>query len=328
MKNLFSARSTSPTSPTSWRDGLARPKKPVTLPFVIERKFVYILPTFYGIVLLGFLQVVLLTAMAQNVFLPLFLATTATLMVAVGIVITHRHPAHTVLDHAHIPPHAAHEPPTLLLDVYHPRQQGYSLWLEWDDHQFLIPLHSSAQRHTLLHHRLKPRGIYTFPKSKLSTQQPFGVAFCWAYVWPELEEVVYPAPEHNPPDLMGLGEDEEQTPQFQKGHDDIEQLREYREGDSLRDVAWKMSAKRDRLISKEYESPTPSGWILKWELVSHLPYEQALSRLTAWLLQAESNQQEYALSLPDFQQPLGHGTAHLFEALRHLAQLPKTSPWP
>lgn len=311
----------------SWKPSLVRPHAPVAMPFVWGRRWVYILPTFYGLVILGILQIILFTAMAHNLFPVLFFATVTTLMVSVAMVSTHRRLAHLQLNDAHIPPHPAHEPPTLILDLHHPTQQGYSLWLAWDTHQFLLPLSSPSQRHLLVHHRLKPRGIYPFSKSVLSTQQPFGVARCWAYLWPALEEVVYPTPEQNPPGLAGLGLEDEPHLWFQKGQEDIEQLRDYRQGDSLRDVAWKMSAKRERWVSKEYESPLPSGWYLKWELVSHLPYEHALSRLTAWLLQAEEQRQDYALVLPDFEQPLGHGPAHLFLALRHLAQLPPSPPW-
>ncbi|MCD8089711.1 MAG: DUF58 domain-containing protein [Clostridiales bacterium] len=80
---------------------------------------------------------------------------------------------------------------------------------------------------------------------------------------PRLKFKQYIFPKRVPVDLSGflaksgISLDEEKFSEEKSGYDvsEVFGIREYREGDSLRQIHYKLSAKRDKLISKEYSLP-------------------------------------------------------------------------
>ncbi|MCD8214421.1 MAG: DUF58 domain-containing protein [Clostridiales bacterium] len=80
---------------------------------------------------------------------------------------------------------------------------------------------------------------------------------------PKLSFKQYIFPKKVPVDISaflaktGISLDEDKFSEEKSGHDpsEIFGIREYREGDSLRQIHYKLSAKRDKLISKEYSLP-------------------------------------------------------------------------
>jgi len=307
-----------------WLKKNAQPKHPQSIPLSLKK--IYILPTFFGLILQSVLMVILLVSISQDQAIVSSLAAIFSFMGLVGIVYTNRHLDRVRIESAFIAPHSPSEHALLFLTYCHPVYRDYALIITWEKQEYLLPITEAFHSITLKNMKTKTRGIYSFEKSQIATSQPLGIATAWSYFLPAIEEVVYPEPELNPPALPGSALDQPLL-EVKVGHEDIQQLRDYRHGDSWKDVAWKASAKRERYVVKEYEQPEQSGWHVRWDSVKELSYEHALSRLAAWLWKAHEQGQDSSLETPDFKMPLGQGEIHLTKALKHLAGLPAKCPW-
>ena len=77
------------------------------------------------------------------------------------------------------------------------------------------------------------------------------------------------------------------------GFSEEHELREYREGDNLRDVHWKLSAKTDQLILREAQEPIRERILLTFDLpVTAAQLDSVLSRLlwlSRWLIDHETH---------------------------------------
>ncbi len=168
------------------------------------------------------------------------------------------------------------------------------------------------------------RGRHRPGRVRLSTGYPLGMFHAWCELAPLVERLVYPAPESPAvpwPAEVDPANGERATPRA--GDDEWHSLREFRRGDSLRDIAWKTSARHDRWLVAETRSPVEAPTLrFSLDSVSHLEREHALSRLCRWILVAEANQQPWALDLGRGLIGPGLGTGLRRQALIALAELP------
>ncbi|HLT45534.1 MAG TPA: DUF58 domain-containing protein [Luteimonas sp.] len=166
------------------------------------------------------------------------------------------------------------------------------------------------------------RGWLDPGRVRISTTRPLGLARAWGYAWADSPLLVYPAPEPAGPPLPE-GRGEGQRTRLHPAGDDVHHLREWRQGDSRRAVAWKASARRDALLVREFEQPLGSEVVLDWRTLSALDHEGRIRRLARWVDEAERGTRRYSLRLPG-QPAIGPGTgpAHRHACLRALALLP------
>ena len=99
-------------------------------------------------------------------------------------------------------------------------------------------------------------------------------------------------------------------------------LREYRTGDALRQIAWKASARNDRLMVREYEANAQREIELDWYSLPTLAHEARISRLARWVLDAERAGARWRLRLPGALFGPGRGPEHRHACLRALALMP------
>ncbi len=165
------------------------------------------------------------------------------------------------------------------------------------------------------------RGWQSLGRWRLWSEYPFGIVWAWSYLHPEEPLLIYPGPEANAPALPLDDRDRPGAQQRSPG-DDWAGLRDHRAGDPPRHVAWKASARSDRLLVKEFADPVSEAMVLDYHQLGALEHEQRISRLTAWILQAERTQASFRLVLPG--QALGPGAGGDFvsRCLRELALLP------
>jgi uncharacterized protein (DUF58 family) len=96
-------------------------------------------------------------------------------------------------------------------------------------------------------------------------------------------------------------------------------VRPYRRGDPLKLVVWKKAAKSQELVSRDtFQSQRMELW-LDYDKCGLPDREARLSRLTAWVLQADKLGQDYGLRLPGQQVVAGTGEAHKRRCLEALA---------
>lgn len=165
------------------------------------------------------------------------------------------------------------------------------------------------------------RGWLDAPRATIDSLFPLGIWRVWSYWQPAARCLVYPAPENNPPPL----------PTDQQGHGEVEgdlagsehfaYVRPYQYGDSPRRIAWKMVARSDGevLATKNFEGGASKKIWLDLNATGSPSLEQSLSRLTAWVLEAEERGMDYGLRLTQQHIAPSHGEAHRLQCLKALA---------
>ncbi len=162
------------------------------------------------------------------------------------------------------------------------------------------------------------RGWLKMPSFRLETRFPLGLFKAWSWVFPQSRCLVYPSPAINAPPLPKTGHG--MVGQAAKGDgDQIHGLRKYQPGDSMQRIAWRASARQDELYTLEMETPREDACELDWNLLQGGDIETRLSILTAWVIAADHKQLSYSLKLPDAQLPSGSGVNHRSKCLELLA---------
>ncbi|WP_374011827.1 DUF58 domain-containing protein [Pseudoxanthomonas koreensis] len=303
---------------------LERPRTPEPLPVTIGRRRIYVLPTrfglFYGVLVLA----MVLGALNYNNNPALLLALLLGAAGLASLIATHLQLSGLRLEGLSADPVPAGRPLALRLTFSSSdrrRRRGLRADLDGqhartsstdDGHlEFSLPL---ATDH---------RGWLAPGRIRLSTTQPLGLVFGWSGVWPRQRVLVYPAAEASPPPLPESGGSTGHSRLHPLG-EEPHQLRPYRAGDPARTIAWKHSARRDSLVVREFERSQGVDLVLGWAATASLPYERRISRLAAWVDQAEREDRRYRLQLPG--QPTlgpGRGPDHRHACLRALALLPR-----
>ena len=302
---------------------LMRPKKPESLPVKITRNRIYVLPTGFGLFLGAMLVTMLVGGLNYNNNPALLLVF---LLAGVG---------HNSLVHAHlilsgIRLKAMHADPVfagqllkvkLRFDADGARARP-GLQLLRGDSRTDFELGANEEREVILDILTEQRGWLETGRLRLSTLRPLGLARAWSWLRPDARLLVYPALElHAPPLPEALGDGD--SPRTRAHGEQPHHLREYRSGDMPRQIAWKASARADRLLVREYESAVAREITLDWAATHPLPFEDRISRLARWVVEAERSGSHYAMSLPALRVPAGRGAEHRHLCLRTLALLPR-----
>jgi uncharacterized protein (DUF58 family) len=183
-----------------------------------------------------------------------------------------------------------------------------------------LPLHDT--RTLTLTRPTTYRGYLSMGRVRVETEAPLGLWVAWSYVNFPLRGIVFPAPELSPPPLPFDVNEKNGTENVGKnGVEDLAGLREYQPGDPIQRVAWKAVAKGGGWFTKKFEGGSGQQFVhLNYgALPSGMNTEAKLSRLTAWVLQCQKNNQPFALTLPRIQLAEGKGNEHQLEALTALA---------
>ncbi len=178
-----------------------------------------------------------------------------------------------------------------------------------------------AQGMSTVHVAFRPerRGLHRVPPLTAETRFPLGTFRVWTVWRPAAQVLVYPAPEAFPPPLPP-GEPRAGGIATTRVHGagEFDGVRAYRRGDPLKLVVWKKAAKADELVSRDTEQAQRYELWLDFAQAG-AGTEQRLSRLTAWVLQADRLALDYGLRLPGQQIPPASGEAHKRRCLEALA---------
>ena len=164
------------------------------------------------------------------------------------------------------------------------------------------------------------RGRHPVPPLTAETRFPLGTFRVWTVWRPAAQVLVYPAPEAFPPPLPP-GEPRAggaATTRLQSTGE-FDGVRAYRRGDPLKLVVWKKAAKADELVSRDTQQAQRYELCLDFAQAGHVGTEHRLSRLTAWVLQADRLGLDYGLRLPGRQIRPSTGEAHKRDCLEALA---------
>jgi uncharacterized protein (DUF58 family) len=169
------------------------------------------------------------------------------------------------------------------------------------------------------------RGLHRLPTLTAETRFPLGTFRVWTIWRPAAHITVYPAPELNPPPLPAgeprAGGAVSASRSQRTG--EFDGVRAYRRGDALKLVVWKKAAKADGqgqgLVVRDTEHAQRHELWLDLAQAGAGGAEQKLSRLCAWVVQADQLGLDYGLRLPARDIKPGSGEAHKRQCLEALA---------
>ena len=310
-----------------WSDRFAsfpvvRPRRTESLPITIDRRRVYILPTGFGLFLGAMRATMVRGGLNYNNTPALLLAVLIVAVANNSLLQAHLTLSGLRVTSMHAEPVHAGQPLELRIAVEatgNRRRDG--LELRRGDEIAFFDLPPGGRGEVRLAIPTARRGWLEPGRMRLSTVRPLGLARAWTWLLPAGPLLVYPAPEDDTVPLPDLGGDGQASRARQQG-DQPHQLRDYRPGDAPRQIAWKASARADRLLVREYEASTNREVELDWFALATLPHEARIRRLTRWVLEADRQAVRYRMRLPAMTIGPGRGSEHRHACLRALALLP------
>lgn len=180
-----------------------------------------------------------------------------------------------------------------------------------------IPPRSKA--HLTLRVKTLRRGWMRTGTVTLFSYYPLGLFRAWSPVNLDQQALVYPRPAESSLPFPEMPGSTDRSGAKMPGVDDFQGLREYRAGDSVKQIHWKAFAKGQGVHSKLYSAAqSPEIW-LDWTKTPGESIEIRLSRLCRWVLDAELSGAAYGFRIPGTALLPGRGPLHRTQCLTALA---------
>ena len=305
-----------------------RGEGPETGPVELVQRRVYILPTRQGLFFAAMMLVMLFGSINYNNSLGYTLTFLLASVSIVSILHTYRNLLHLRVDVGHIAPVFCGETlqiPLILDNLNHASR--YAVTLQLPGHKPVtidIPAHNWLRAN--LSQATQQRGRFAAPRITLRTAYPLGLFHAWAYVQTDNHYLVYPAPEVRQTQPREYSHHHNRTGNNFRGQDDFVGLRNYHPGDSPRQIHWKALARGQSLQTKQFGGDAANELWLDWDALPELKTEERLSRLTRWIIDADTTNHHYGLRIPGKTILLGHGAAHRHHCLEALALFQHPKP--
>jgi uncharacterized protein (DUF58 family) len=271
-----------------------------TLPFALDRRRIYILPTPFGLLFALTVFVMLLASMNYNNSLGLALTF---LLTGVGLVAMHhchRNLSGIVISGVQTGEAFAGDRLALTIGCENPTAVArHDLQFECNDEEGrLHALEARGRGLTTLQLPTATRGVLRPERLLLSTHFPFGLFRAWSWFYLPVEAIVYPRPagQQRPP--LSSGPDHAGLDLKQRGDEDFRGFRSYHPGDSPRHIAWKALARGAPLLVKEHAGASGAPIVFDLEQVEARDLEGRLSQVTRWIVDAEHQARTFGLRLP------------------------------
>lgn len=195
-----------------------------------------------------------------------------------------------------------------------------SIYTGWDKDQLkVLNLVEDESVNTQLMVKTKHRGIYKPGRLLIESVFPLGIIRSWSWLDLDLSVLVYPQPIENHLLDKHLSRMDAGEMVQMGGQQDFYGLKDYRPGDSLRNAAWKVYARENRLYSKTFvDHVTDTTWI-DWDQFGECDVELKLSYMTYWVIKLTEAGYEFGLKLPDVNIPPANNEGHTLKCLEVLA---------
>ncbi|MFZ4286768.1 DUF58 domain-containing protein [Variovorax sp. HJSM1_2] len=289
----------------------------------LTQRNVYILPTTPGWVLAATLAVLLLASINYQLNLGYLLTFLLAGCAAVGM-----HVAHATLrglDLKLVAPEAQFAGRSAVLTVQlsnSRRRARRAIALSLQDTRHWAFTDVPARGSSTVHVAFMPttRGLHRVPALTAETRFPLGSFRVWCYWRPAAQLLVYPAPEtHAPPLPPATPQPGHSAHSPSQASSEFDGVRAYRRGDPRKLIVWKKAAKSGELVSRDSPQSQPQALWLDLAQTGGGTLEARLSRLCAWVLQAEALGLDYGLRLPGRELKPDTGALHQRRCLEALA---------
>lgn len=301
--------------------GLNRHRRPEPVPIALGRRRIYILPTGFGLFFGAVLFTMLMGALNfnNNAALLLTFALAGAVVVSLPRTVGELERLRLVAVRAE-PVHAG-DPLRVQVEFTADDARGRAA-LELRSGSARIPFaldgEGGSVRFELASSR---RGLQPVGRLTLSTTWPLGLFRAWSVLHPDFGLLVWPRAEAQSPPLPRAGIDGSGRMPNDSG-EDWAGLRDYRAGDPMRRIAWRASARGERLLVKEFADPVAEQVVLDWNLLQGMDAEARIARLARWVLEASARGVPFRLALPHGGSGYARGPDHAARCLRELALLP------
>jgi uncharacterized protein (DUF58 family) len=166
------------------------------------------------------------------------------------------------------------------------------------------------------------RGKLIPGRIKISSTWPIGLFRAWSYLHLDQPCIIYPRPmgtKSLPEQIVLDGEEQTGTA---IGTEDFLGFRQYQDGDSMRSVDWKAYARERGLQTKRFSGKGSKRILIDLQQINHISgLEPRLSQLCLWVLEADKQGAQYALSLDDKSYTdFNAGEVHKHKCLKILAE--------
>jgi len=312
---------------SSWHTAWLQRRIPAAAVVTLDQRRLFIFPTLAGAFFLCMLLVMLLAALNYQNNMSYALCFLLGSVFVVGILHTYANLAGLSLSGIAVAPVFCGNDARFQLRLHSSRQRnhyhlavsltgGAPSWIDVpaDGEVDICLIVPAGRRGWLRPGRLRIEGRY-----------PLGLLRCWTLVDLELAALVYPRPlpVREPEQAQGRGQG---SGSGSKGSDDFHGLRDYRRGDSLKQIHWRSLAKGAPLSIELRESQAEQSVWLDWNELPGIDTETRLSQLCELALRAHRRQQQYGLRLPGLEIVPARGDGHLADVLRALALFRNTGP--
>ncbi len=290
-----------------------------SLPFTLEYRHIYVMPTVFGVWFGILLATTLLGGLNFNNNMALLIGFLLAAIAQLTTLLAYRNLVGMELSSIRADAVFAGETAQFRVYLKNPEAR----------YRFALQLSSGLMTDTgnieanetavlVLKQKATKRGWLEMEPFSIENRFPLGMFRAWSVIIPTSQCLVYPHPSSNPPPLPRSDRGDEGMPRAGEG-EHFHGLRKYRPGDALKSIAWRASARHDKLFTREYESPQQEACELNWYLMKETSTEEKLSVLAAWILKAERQKVPYSLELPTDALPASLGPEHRDACLKLLA---------
>jgi uncharacterized protein (DUF58 family) len=300
---------------------LTRLKLPEKLPIRLHRRRIYVVPTRFGLIYSLVLLTMLFGALNYNNNPALLLTCLLAAASYQSVFLGYRSIDGVELKALQSEPCHAGDALSTQLHFSGAARARYGLRLSIEGNEIVFDLSPDGDDRVRIELAAPTRGWQRVGRIRVYSEYPFGLFHVWSWLNPDFVALIYPRLEANAPPLPPADGDTSENA-YRRDGDELAMLRDYRPSDPRRAIAWKASARHDRLLVKEFEQRRGQQIVLDWNALRGLDYEARISRLSAWVCMAEQSQTPYALNLTDRRIPVGVGSDHRHACLRELALLP------
>jgi uncharacterized protein (DUF58 family) len=307
-----------------WHDRL-----PLTETWTLGQRNIYIVPTRGGATFGALVLLMLLASINYQLNLGYVLAFLLTGAGAVSMHITHGMLRGLTLRLKPGAPDHAGEPVMLEIVITNPGRARYALCVRWHDRQskgqrwVAVDVPAGGQATATLSVVPPRRGWHPVPALVVETGFPFGFFRAWTVWRPATRVLAWPRPEHPVPPLpVAQPVPGEQAALQRSAGSELEGVRPWRRGDTLRQVVWKKVARSGELVSRDTAAAGTRELWLDWQATPGADPEPRLARLAAWIDSAERAGIAWGLRLPGVELAANQGDTHRRAALEQLAVWP------
>jgi uncharacterized protein (DUF58 family) len=298
---------------------------PVADTWTLGQRNIYIVPTRGGYSFAALVLLMLLTAINYQLNLGYVLA-----FLLAGAAVVSMHVTHGMLRGLTLrikpgPPGWAGDPALLEVVIDSPARQRHALAVRWHRRGgagqtwTAVDVPGGGQASATLSFVPAHRGWHTVPPIVVETGFPFGFFRAWTVWRPSTRVLAWPRPEHPAPPLPSAQATPGELAVAQRAPGgELDGVRPWRRGDTLRQVVWKKVARSGELVSRETAASGSRELWLDWAATQG-DAEARLSRLAGWVEQAEQRGLVWGLRLPGAELPGAQGDAHRRLALERLA---------